>query len=106
MDTKLLVKKLNEVFCNYNKTDKKYSEVWLSEVDLGGLYNNGKFVLCLKAEHDIDSCYDETLEILNLLNDKAKEELEYIWTVQVYDMDDEIHCESSDLKIYDEANSC
>lgn len=72
----------------------------------GGYNNNGKFVLCLKAEHEIDSCYDETTDILNLLNEKAKEELEYIWTVQVYDMDDEIYCESSDLKVYDEASSC
>ena len=106
MDTKLLIKKLNEVFCNNNKTGKKYSEVWLSEVDLGGLYDNGKFVLCLKAEHEIDSCYDETTDILNLLNQQAKEELEYIWTVRVYNTQDQVHCESSDLKVFDEANSC
>ncbi len=54
MDTKVLISKLNEVFCDYNKqTDKKYSEVWLSEKDFGGLYNNGKFVLCIKANHYI-----------------------------------------------------
>lgn len=106
MDTKLLVKKLNEVFCNYNKTDKKYSEVWLSEVDLGGLYNNGKFVLCVKAEHEIDSCYNEINDIIQMLDENAKEELQYIWTVQVYDLEEEVHCESSDLKVFDEATSC
>ena len=37
MDTKLLIKKLHDVFCVNNKIGKKYTEVWLSEVDLGGL---------------------------------------------------------------------
>jgi serine phosphatase RsbU (regulator of sigma subunit) len=106
MDTKLLIKKLNEVFCNNNKTGKKYAEVWLTEVDLGGLYDNGKFVLCLKAEHEIGSCYDETEEIINLLSKEAPKELDYIWRVVIYDIDDEIHCESYELKVFDESNSC
>ncbi len=106
MNTKLLIKKLNQVFCEHNKTDKKYSEIWLSDVDLGGLYNNGMFVLCIKAEHDIDSCYDEISNVIQMLDKEAKEELEYIWTVRIYNKEEQIHCEMSDLKVFDEATSC
>lgn len=106
MDTRILVKKLNEVFCKYNKRDKKYSEVWLSEVDMGGLYNNGMFVLCIKAEHEIDSCYDEINDIIQMLDKEAKEELEYIWTVRIYNKEEEVHCEMSDLKVFDDGSSC
>ncbi len=106
MDTKALIKILHDIFCENNKTGKKYVEVWLQEEDFGGLYNSGKFVLCLKAEHEIDSCLDETEEIINLLSQKAPKELEYIWRVTIFDMDERIHCESEELKVYDEHSSC
>ena len=73
---------------------------------MGGLYNNGKFVLKVIARHEIDSCYDEIEEILNILDKEAKNELEYIWTVRIYDADEQIHCESYELKVYDEATKC
>ncbi len=106
MDTAILIKNLNEVLCKYNKNTNKYSEAWLSEVDFGGLYNNGKFSLCLKAEHQIDSCFDETREIIELLKKEAKKEFESIWTIRIYDNHDRIHCEESDLRVYSEATAC
>ncbi len=107
MDTKSHIKKLNEVICNYSKlTDKKYSEVWLAPVDFGGLYDNGKFNLCVKAEHQIDSCLDETTDIIRYLDENAKDQLAIIWAVLVYDSDDQIHCESEALRVFDDSHSC
>ena len=40
-----LKEKLQDVFCKKDRTDKKYAEVWLSDVDFGGLYQSDKFVL-------------------------------------------------------------
>lgn len=106
MDTKALIKSLHDVFCVNNVDGKKYVEVWLEEENFDGLYNSGKYVLCLKAQHEIDSCLDETQEILDLLNEKAKNELEFIWRVIIYDMDENVHCASEDLKVFDEQTAC
>jgi hypothetical protein len=107
MDIKILVENLNDVFCNNNKTSgKKYSEVWLSEVDFGGLYNNGMFLLCVKAEHEIDSCSSEITDIVNLLDKEANEELKYIWSVRVYNIDNQIHCEREDIQVFNIADAC
>jgi len=107
VDTKLLIKKINEVICEYSKkSQKKFSEVWLTPVDFGGLYDNGKFNLCVKAEHEIYSCLEETTEIINYLNEFAKNELKMIWAVLVYNSSDQIHCESETLRVFDETHTC
>lgn len=107
MDTKSFIKNLNQVICEYSKVSgKKYSEVWLTPVDFGGLYDNGKFNLCVKSEHQIDSCLAETTEIINYLDKNANEELKIIWAVLVYDSNDEMHCVSETLKVFDESQAC
>jgi len=106
MDTKALITKLHDVFCDKNKEGKKYVQVWLEEENFDGLYKSGKYALCLKAQHDIDSCLDETEDILNLLSEKAKDELEFIWRVIIFDMEDNIHCETEELLVLDEKNNC
>jgi hypothetical protein len=106
MDKKVLVKNLNHLFCNLNKEGKKYLEVWLSDIDFGGLYRSGKYNLNVKADHTIDSCKDEIREILAILDQKAHDELQYIWSVAVYDSKDQVHCISQDLLVYDEESSC
>ncbi|MEO6453442.1 MAG: hypothetical protein ABIN97_05185 [Ginsengibacter sp.] len=108
MDTKSLIANLHSVFCEFNREKKKYSEIWLTEADFGGLYNSGKYVLNLKAEHDyyIDSCGHEIEEILTLLDQKAKEELQFIWSVDIYDSDEEIHCQSMDTLVYEDQKAC
>ena len=99
-------KKLNSLFCDINKEGKKYAEVWLSDIDFGELYQSDKYVLNVKAEHIIDSCKDEIDEILELLDEKAKEELQSIWQVRIFDSADEIHCASDEVLIYSEAEKC
>ena len=106
MDTKTLIKSLHHIFCETNKTEKKYSEVWLAEVDFGGLYENDMFTLVVKAEHRIANCAAEIKSIVNILNDKAPEELKMIWNVRVLNADNRIHCESSQLKVYDTEIAC
>lgn len=106
MDRKALIKKLNSLFCTLHKEGKKYTEVWLSDVDFGDLYQSDKYILNVKAEHVIDSCNDEIKEILQILDKSVKEELQYIWRVAVYDASESIHCVGDELTVYNEATSC
>lgn len=101
MDTKTLVKNLNRVFSESNNTEKKYLQIWLSEVDFGGLYHSDKFVLNLKAEHRIERYSTELKDIITMLAQKAKEELKYIMHVAVYEPDDAAECESDDYLVYE-----
>jgi hypothetical protein len=106
MDTETLIGKLNDVFCENNKTEKRYSKIWLSEADFGGLYKSDLFVLNIKAEHQIDSCMAEIHSIIALLSEKAREELKSIWRVAVYNANEQVHCWSGDLMVYDIEKSC
>lgn len=108
MVTKALVKKLNSVFRTYKSPDKKYSEIWLSEADFGGINLRRKFILNVKAEHHIDSCFDEIGEIANLLREHAKEELDYLLCVTVYTVKEEAYCEplAGEILVYSEEESC
>lgn len=107
MDKKETIKsKLNTIFCDLNKSDKKYLEVWLSDVDFGELYRSDKYVLNVRAAHNIDGCKGEIDYIIALLDTKAKEELQSIWQIRVFDMSDEIHCASDEILVYSEDIAC
>lgn len=106
MDKKLLIKQLNQVFCDMGNHGKRYSKVWLEDETFGGLYNSGKYVLKVQALHEIDNCSDEIKDIIFHLDKVAKEELEYIIRVAIYDLNDEVHCESEDLIVYTEEDAC
>ncbi len=106
MDTKALVKKLHDVFCESNKGEKKYSQIWLSRLDYGGLYYSDDFVLYLKAEHQIERYVTEVKYIITLLSQKAKEELKSIMRVRIYGPDDKAECESDDYLVYNEETAC
>jgi hypothetical protein len=100
--------KLKDIFCQENKGTRKYSEVWLSEVDFGGLYQNNKYVVNVKAEHDIDSCNNEIKHIVSdLFKTLSKEETEFIWKVDVYNSNEQIHCQSiDDIIVYKLSEAC
>jgi hypothetical protein len=101
--------KLREVFCNENKSTKKYAEVWLLGVDFGGLYHSDKHVVNVKTEHEIDSCNDEIKYIFTHLNrNLAPEMYERIWRVDVYNANEQIHCQVSqdDILIYRLPEAC
>lgn len=102
-----LTKKLRDVFCVENQSSKKYSEVWLSEVDFGGLYQANKFELNVKSDEIIKSCSDEISDIVDIIFRELSEgERAQIWRVIVYDANDSVHCESDDILVYSEAEAC
>lgn len=105
MDPKALIKKLQEVFSEKNTGEKKYSQIWMSEIDLGGLYHSDSYVLRLKAAYTIKDFFNETLEIIRTLKEKAKEESKYISRVSVYDINEQAHPSIDDLIIYEEASA-
>ena len=41
-----------------------------------------------------------------MLSEKAKDELEYIWSVNVYGSEEEAHCESGELLVYTDHDTC
>jgi len=108
MDRKALIKNLKSIFCDYVKEDKRYSEIWLTDADFGGLYHSGNFILNLKMEkgYEIYSCGEEIDSILQMLDKEAKEELQYIWRVDIYDSDEQIHCQSDECLVYEIENAC
>jgi hypothetical protein len=103
----VLAEKLKDIFCAENKTSKKYSEIWLSDVDFGGLYQTDKVVVNVRAEHEIDSCNEEIKYIVTVLfKQLSKEELSFIWRVDVYNSFEEIHCQSDDFLVYTTLDPC
>ncbi len=102
-----LAKKLKNLFCAENKANRKYSEVWLSDVDFGGLYETDKVVVNVKAEHEIESCNEEIKYIVTVLfKQLSQEELSFIWRVDVYNSFEEIHCQTNDLLVYTALDAC
>lgn len=102
-----LQKKLKDIFCKENKTSDKYSQVWLSDVDFGGLYQSDKFVVNVKAEHEILSCNEEIKYIVKVLfKQLSQQELSMIWRVNVYNSFEEIHCKSDDILVYTAEDIC
>lgn len=107
MDKKVLIENLHKLFCQTNQSDKKYSEVWLSDADFGGMYDSRKFVLNVKAEHNIDNSNNEIFSIIKMLSEQAPKELENIWRVVVYNPDDTWHCfGDADVLVYTEGDTC
>lgn len=102
-----LKKKLKDIFCVENKANRKYAEIWLSDVDFGGLYQSDKFVVNVKAEHPIASCNEEIKHIVtHLFKQLSKEELSFIWRVDVYNSDEQMHCQSEDILVYTTVDAC
>ena len=102
-----LILKLKDIFCAENKVRKKYAEVWLSDVDFGGLYNSDKFVVNVKAQHHILSCNEEIKYIVTqLFKQLSIEERTLIWRVDVYNSNEQLHCQSSDILVYTTVDAC
>ena len=100
-------KRLNLLFCKENKANKKYEKVWLSDVDFGGLYHNDKYVVHVKAEHQIESCNVEIKYIYeNLFTQLSPDDLYYIWRLVVYNADEQVHCYSEDIPVYSLQEAC
>jgi hypothetical protein len=106
MDQKALIANLHTLFCNERKESKKYSKVWLSQPEPFRAHKTRRYILNVQAEHPIKNCNDEIREIVQLLNDKANQELQTILRVDVYHSADEYFYEGDDLVIFEEPGNC
>jgi hypothetical protein len=107
MDKKILIRKLNAVFCDVNKTDKRYSEIWLSDVDFGFSFQSDQYVLNVRVNDNIKDCQGEISNVVDTLFEKAKEVVGNIWRVAVYANNNRFaHCEAPFMLVYDEDNAC
>jgi hypothetical protein len=102
MDTKALVKKLHDIFQGNNNGINKYSKVWLSHLNYGGLYYSKDFELKLKTEYKIDRYLKEIEEVSSLLQEKAREESKYILRISVYGSDEQAEPENDDYLVHEE----
>lgn len=104
MDTTIsiehLAKELESILCSENKGHRKYAKAWLSHEDFGGLYDAEKYILNIQAEHRIESCFDETRNIITLLHKKLDPvSLSLIWRVVVYNAFERPHCWIEDFEL-------
>jgi hypothetical protein len=106
MDTKTLVNNLHAFFCNMSKEGRKYTKVWLSREVALGMYIMRGYTLNLQSEHKIVNRYEEIREIISLLNDKAKPELDTIHKVSIHHVEDGYYCQIEDLLVFEEENNC
>lgn len=106
MDKTKLVNELKDIFCNLNKDNRKYSTVWLSTLD--DLTGRDRYVLNIKAEHDIDSCFEELEYVYKILIDKIdiKTLDSIVGRVAVYNQHEEEHCSIEDIVIFGEQQVC
>ncbi len=95
--------KLKTIFSNENKPSYKYMQVWLSEVDFGGLYQTDKFVVNVKMKYEIGS-YNEEIKYIatNLFKQLSIEERSLIWRVNVYNSSEETYLQYDDIIVYSE----
>lgn len=105
MATAKLVEEIRRVLCESNHDEPKYASAWLSFND--DLTGRERYVLNVKAEHDIPSCFAET----RLINEKLREQLEpealrLISRIVVHNFDEQVHCWTDDIVVVEEGSVC
>lgn len=105
MATTKLVEQIRTILCDMNKPYRKYASVWLSLND--DLTGRERYVLNVKADHLIDSCFDELDAIFDVLHEKMGATfVRTISRIAVYNANDEIHCYSGDIMVLEEDENC
>ena len=105
MDRKTIITKLNRVFCEAGRENKRYSLVWLEDANFGGLYYSKLFILHVQAQHPIEDSFTEIEYVFRLLDKRAKEELKDIWRVSVHKQHEEIDCDTRYI-VCEEEEAC
>ena len=104
MNKKILIKELKNLFIKVNKLEKKYSSVWLSEIDFGGLYYSDKFILNVKTEYHNEVITAEIRKLSALLRENLNVDIySQIESVTVYNDNDRIWHERGDIILLEEA---
>jgi len=103
MDKAILINELKRIFAALNQSDKRYSKAWLTDMDFGGLYRNGKYVLHLVAEHKLNGYKSEFSFLLDLLDEKlCKEKASYVYHIKLYDENEEVYIEKDAIILYND----
>ena len=103
MDRAILIKNLRKIFSELYQVEKRYYKVWLSDVDFGGLYYSGKYILNLKADHQLGSYKSEISAILDLLvNTLDDEQMQYIFNLKIYYKNEFSTSNKDDILIYED----
>lgn len=103
MDKAVFIKELREIFLDINQKNKRYSKVWLSDMDYGGLYPSGTYILNATAEPHIDEYSPEIWYLIDLLTEKlGSQKASYINRVAVYLENDEAYPSKHDIIIYND----
>lgn len=105
MDTKKLVERVTQTLCSVNQEGRKYETAWLSfEDDLTG---RERYVLNIKADHTVNSYYEETRSLTELLwRELDSESLRMIARIAVYDSHNDIHSWSEDIVLFKSPAVC
>lgn len=105
MDIKKLVERIKDILCSINSQHKTYETAWLSlEDDLTG---RERYVLHVKAEHLIPSCYEELKFLTKAFWDRLESSmLSKIARIVVYNSNDEVHCWSEDIVLFEDSAVC
>jgi hypothetical protein len=103
MDKAIFISELRDVFSNLNKKEKRYSKVWLSDENFGGLYHSGKYILNVKASHHLKEYSPEIRFIIDLLDEKLdREKVSYIFNLEIYNENEEVRPDSDDIILYND----
>ena len=103
MDKAVFIAELKNLFSSINQSEKRYSKVWLSEPDFGGLYYSGKYILNLKVAHQIDRYKPELSYIHSLLDEKlGKEQDAYIYHLYLYNKNEYDGPDRDDIVLYND----
>jgi hypothetical protein len=101
MDKKVFIVELKDIFSAINQKEKRYSRVWLSDENYGGLYYSGKYVLNAIAEHHIHEYSPEIRYLIDLLAEKlGNEKFSLIDRVAVYLDSEYVEMGRDDIMLY------
>ena len=104
MDRSILIKQLKDIFIAINHSEKRYTRVWLTDMDYGGLYYSGQYILCAIAAPHIRVYSPEIRYLIDLLSEKlGKEKFSLINKVVVYlDTEQVYNTDRDDIILYND----
>ena len=98
MDKAIFIKELKDLFTSFNNKEKRYAEVWLSEIDFGGLYYSEKYILNVKMNFHINERKPEIIAIDDFLKENLDaEKYKFIECPSVYKDNERIWHERGDI---------
>ncbi len=96
---------LQDFLCAMNKQQHRYKSAWLHPID--DLTGRPRFRLYVRADVELDCCSDEFDLIFDALYDRRDmEPFKYISGIVVLDRNNQLHCQTEDIKVFNEAEAC